>query len=211
MRITSVNVVEGLIPGPKDSGFTAIDKRPQQGRVPVGELGLVGDRVCDTKHHGGPDQALYLYADEDRAWWAGELGREIPAGLFGENLNTDGLDVNGALIGERWRIGEGPDAVELEVRSSRIPCITFEHRMGLAGWIKRFHQARRPGAYLKVLKMGTIGVGDHVTVLSRPDHAVTVEVLFGDQDPAKMSGMLESGIDLVDEIRAMAERVSART
>src|SRR6266508_1227888 len=107
MRLLTVNVVEELIPGPKEDarGRTAIDKRPQVGRVAVGELGLAGDSVCDTKNHGGPDQALYAYAQEDAAWWAGELDREIPTGLFGENLRTDGLDVTNALIGEVWRIG----------------------------------------------------------------------------------------------------------
>src|SRR5215207_1780894 len=165
MRVVAVNVVEELIPGPKEHGVTAIDKRPQVGRVPVGELGLAGDSVCDTKHHGGPDQALYVYATEDSDWWAAQLDREIPPGLFGENLDTVGLEVTGALIGERWQIGDGADAVEVEVRSPRIPCITFQDRMQIRGWIKRFHREGRPGAYLKVLKTGAIAAGDSVTVM----------------------------------------------
>ncbi|TDD48214.1 MOSC domain-containing protein [Kribbella antibiotica] len=207
MRVLTVNVVEELIPGPKETGFTAIDKRPQAGRVPVGELGLAGDRVCDTKNHGGPDQALYAYALEDANWWADELGREIPTGLFGENLQTEGLDVNGALIGEVWRIG---DEVEVLVRSPRVPCITFQHRMEEPRWVKRFHQAGRPGAYLKVLKTGTIAAGDRIEVLSRPDHEVTVADMFAGQDAAKMQVMLDSGTDLEDEIRDHARRIAAR-
>jgi MOSC domain-containing protein YiiM len=89
--LVAVNVVHELIPGPKDSGWTAIDKRPRDGRVVVGELGLAGDTVCDTKHHGGPDQALYVYAREDAEFWATELDREIPPGQFGENLDTSGV------------------------------------------------------------------------------------------------------------------------
>lgn len=207
MRLVTVNVVEELIPGPKETGFTAIDKRPQVGRVPVGELGLRGDSVCDTKNHGGPDQALYAYAVEDSAWWAGQLDREIPPGLFGENLVTEGLDVTNALIGEVWRLG---DEVEVMVRSPRTPCITFQHRMEIPGWIKRFHQEGRPGAYLKVLKTGTLAAGDEVTVLEKPAHEVTVGGLFGGQDPAKMQGMLDSGVDLAEELREMAHRVAAR-
>jgi MOSC domain-containing protein YiiM len=207
MRVLTVNVVEELIPGPKETGFTAIDKRPQSRRVPVGELGLAGDRVCDTANHGGPDQAVYCYAQEDADWWAGELGREIPSGLFGENLRTEGLDVTNALIGEVWRIG---GEVEVMVRAPRIPCITFQHRMELKGWVKRFHQAGRPGAYLKVLKTGTIGAGDPVEILSRPDHEVTIAEMFAAQDSAKMRGMLESGVDLMDELRETAQRVAAR-
>ncbi|MFG1905319.1 MOSC domain-containing protein [Kribbella sp. NPDC048928] len=207
MRLLTVNVVEKLIPGPKETGFTAIDKRPQSGRVRVRELGLEGDRVCDTKNHGGPDLALYTYAEEDAAWWAGELGREIPTGLFGENLRTEGVDVNGALLGEVWRIG---DEVEVMVRAPRIPCITFQHRMQLPHWVKRFHQAGRPGAYLKVLREGTIGAGDPIEIVSKPDHEVTIALMFALEDPAKMQRMLDSGVDLMEELRANAQRIVTR-
>jgi MOSC domain-containing protein YiiM len=207
MRVLTVNVVEELIPGPKKTGLTAIDKRPQSRRVPVGVLGLEGDRVCDTENHGGVDQALYAYAREDSAWWAEQLGREIPAGLFGENLSTERLDITNALIGEVWRLG---DEVEVMVRAPRIPCITFQHRMQLPHWVKRFHQEGRPGAYLKVLKTGTLGAGDPIEVVSRPDHEVTIGVMFAAQDSAKMQGMLDSGVDLVDELRDDARRIAAR-
>jgi len=207
MRVLTVNVVEELIPGPKESGLTAIDKRPQGRRVPVGLLGLEGDRVCDTESHGGPDQALYAYAREDSAWWAEQLGREIPAGLFGENLSTEGLDITNALIGEVWRLG---DEVEVMVRAPRIPCVTFQARMGIPRWVKRFHQEGRPGAYLKVLKTGTIGAGDQIDVISKPDHEVTIGVMFAAQDSAKMRGMLDSDADLVDELRDEAQRIAAR-
>lgn len=207
MRVLTVNVVEGLIPGPKATGWTAIDKRPQSRRVPVGFLGLDGDRVCDIENHGGVDQALYVYAREDSEWWAEQLDREIPTGLFGENLSTEGLDITNALIGEVWRLG---DEVEAMVRAPRIPCITFQHRMQLPHWVKRFHQEGRPGAYLKVLKTGTLGAGDRIDVVSRPDHEVTVGVMFAAQDSAKMQGMLDSGVDLVDELRDNARRIAAR-
>ncbi|MEV6286555.1 MOSC domain-containing protein [Kribbella sp. NPDC051770] len=207
MRLLTVNVVEELIPGPKETGWTAIDKRPQQGRVRVGELGLAGDRVCDSANHGGLDLAVYAYAEEDARWWSEQLGREIPSGLFGENLRTEGVDLTGALLGEVWRIG---DEVEVQVRAPRIPCVTFQHRMGIPRWVKRFHDAGRPGTYLKVLRTGTIGAGDAVTVLSRPEHEVTVGVMFECQDGAKMQGMLDSGVDLMDELREAAQRVAAR-
>ena len=207
MRLLTVNVVEELIPGPKETGLTAIDKRPQPGRVQVGELGLAGDSVCDTKNHGGPDQALYAYTEEDAQWWSAELDRSIPTGLFGENLRTEGLDITGALIGEVWRIG--PD-VEVMVRYPRIPCVTFEHRMGIPRWIKRFHREGRPGAYLKVLKTGTIGAGDPIEIIDRPAHEVTVGEVFGSPDPARMQRMLDSGTDLGDEMIALAQRVAAR-
>ncbi|MEU4602245.1 MOSC domain-containing protein [Kribbella sp. NPDC023972] len=208
MRLLTVNVVEDLIPGPKETGLTAIDKRPQPGRVGVGELGLAGDSVCDTKNHGGPDKALYAYAEEDARWWAADLDRDIPAGLFGENLRTEGLDITGALIGEVWRIG--PE-VEVIVRYPRTPCVTFQHRMQLDGWIKRFHREGRPGAYLKVLKTGAVAAGDPIEIVHRPAHEVTVGEIFGAPDPARMRQMLNSGVDLADEMTALAHRVAARS
>ena len=91
------------------------------------------------RNHGGPDQAVYAYAREDLDLEA-ELGRPLENGVFGENLTTEGLDVNGALIGERWRIG--PDVI-LEVSRPRIPCGTFQGWMAQGDWIKRFTQVAR--------------------------------------------------------------------
>src|SRR3954470_20217439 len=134
-------VVHAIIPKPGETlDVSAIDKRPRGGGLEVGHHGFVLDTQVDRRFHGGAEQALYAYSDEDAAWWAAELDREIPAGLFGENLRINGLEVSGAEIGERWQVGEGPDAVVLEVTSPRTPCRTFQKRMGLRGWIKRFTQ-----------------------------------------------------------------------
>jgi MOSC domain-containing protein YiiM len=97
-------------------GRTSIDKRPVTGPVAVARLGLDGDQVSDTRHHGGVDQAVYAFAREDLDFWAGELGRDVRDGQFGENLTTEGIDVNEAEIGERWRIG----TAELEVVHSPV-------------------------------------------------------------------------------------------
>ncbi|MET7470049.1 MOSC domain-containing protein [Micromonospora sp. NPDC005686] len=183
MKVISVNVGRPQ-PNPwKETGTTGIDKRPVDGRVPVtapgpkgtGAVGLAGDRVYDLAHHGGADQAVYAYAREDLDHWEAELGRPLADGSFGENLTTSGLDVNGALIGERWRIG--PDLV-LEVSCPRIPCGTFQGWLGEQGWIKRFTEAVRPGAYLRVITPGSVGAGDPVEVVHRPGHDVTVALVF---------------------------------
>ncbi|MEU4890825.1 MOSC domain-containing protein [Streptomyces sp. NPDC044780] len=162
---------------------TGIDKRPVDGPVrvaapgPKGQAGsgLAGDTVCDRRHHGGDDQAVYAYAREDLDAWERELGRELANGVFGENLTTSGIDVSGALIGERWRVGSGP---LLEVTSPRIPCRTFAGWLGERGWVKRFTAAGVPGAYLRVLEPGEIRSGDPVEIVHRPDHEVTVAFLF---------------------------------
>jgi MOSC domain-containing protein YiiM len=168
----------------KPVSMTGIDKQPTADPVrvrapgPKGSglgSGLVGDRTFDTAHHGGDDQAVYAYAREDLDQWAAELGRSLANGVFGENLTTRGLDVTGALIGERWRIGA---QVVLEVADSRIPCGTFAHWIAEQGWVKRFTVAARPGAYLRVITPGEIRAGDSIVVESRPDHDVTVGVTF---------------------------------
>ncbi|GAA3780385.1 MOSC domain-containing protein [Micromonospora maritima] len=183
MKVLSVNVGRPR-PNPwKGIGATGIDKRPVDGPVPVtvpdrkgtGQVGLAGDRAYDVAHHGGPDQAVYAYAREGLDRWEAELGRALPSGAFGENLTTSGVDVDGALIGERWRIGA--DLV-LEVSCPRIPCGTFQGWLGEHGWIRRFTHAVRPGAYLRVVTPGSVRAGDPVEVVRRPDHDVTVAVVF---------------------------------
>ncbi|NED81149.1 MOSC domain-containing protein [Streptomyces sp. SID11233] len=183
MKLLSVNTGRPR-PNPwKGLSSTGIDKRPVTGPVAVtapgpkgtGAVGLAGDRVYDVKHHGGSDQAVYAYAREDLDGWQAELGRPLAHGVFGENLTTLGVDVNGALIGERWRIGAD---VVLEVSCPRIPCGTFQGWLGRDGWIKRFTQAALPGAYLRVIEPGEIRAADPVEVVHRPDHDVTVALVF---------------------------------
>ena len=183
MKLLSVNVGQPRLNPWKEMKLTGIDKRPVQGPVMVkpprakgmGMVGLAGDRVYDVRNHGGPDLAVYAYAREDLEFWAAELDRPLPDGVFGENLTTEGADVNGALIGERWRIGT---AVVLEASLPRVPCGTFQGWLALAGWIKRFTLAARPGSYFRVVEEGEIQTGDEIEIVHRPDHDVTVAVTF---------------------------------
>jgi MOSC domain-containing protein YiiM len=183
MRLLSVNIGKPR-PNPwKPVALTGIDKHPVSHPVMVtapgprgtGDVGLAGDRVYDAKNHGGTDQAVYAYAREDLDGWAAELGTPLRNGVFGENLTTEGVDVTGAVIGERWRIG--PDVV-LEVCIPRIPCGTFQGWLARAGWIKRFTAAARPGTYLRVIEPGLIRAGDPAVIEERPAHDVTVAVTF---------------------------------
>ena len=183
MKLRSVNVGQPRENPWKTMKLTGIDKRPVAGPVMVkkprasgmGMVGLAGDRVYDVRNHGGPDLAVYAYAREDLEFWAAELDRPLPDGVFGENLTTEGADVNGALIGERWRIGT---AVVLEASLPRVPCGTFQGWLALAGWIKRFTLAARPGSYFRVVEEGEIQTGDEIEIVHRPDHDVTVAVTF---------------------------------
>jgi len=210
MRVLSVNVGR-LRPNPwKPVAMTGIDKRPVSGPVMVtepgprgtGAVGLAGDQVCDVRHHGGTDQAVYAYAREDLDHWAASLGSTLANGVFGENLTTAGLDVNGALIGERWRIGS---SVVLEVSCPRIPCGTFQGWLARADWIKRFTQAATPGAYLRVVSPGPVSAGDPVTIEHRPAHDVTIEITFRalTTSPELLPRLLAAGA-LPDGIRELA-------
>jgi len=170
-RVISVNTGRG-----KDAGWagkrgrTAIGKRPVTGRAGVGRLGLAGDEQVDKPAHGGPEQALYAYAREDLDWWVEQLGRELANGMFGENITTAGLDVTGALIGEIWDMG----SARVQVTGPRIPCVVFAGWMDERHWVNRFAGARRPGAYLRVLRKGAVGAGDRLEVVSRPAEQVTI-------------------------------------
>ncbi|MFL1900922.1 MOSC domain-containing protein [Streptomyces tauricus] len=164
-------------------GVTGIDKRPVDGPVRVaapgpkgvGGSGLTGDAVCELRHHGGDDQAVYAFAREDLDDWERELERPLSSGMFGENLTTEGVDVSGAKIGERWRVGS---EVVLEVTSGRIPCLTFQGHLGEKGWVRRFTRKGASGAYLRVIEPGEIRAGDPIEIVHRPDHEVTAALQF---------------------------------
>ncbi|MFE3600596.1 MOSC domain-containing protein [Streptomyces sp. NPDC059096] len=185
MKLLTVNVGRPRAVEYTDApgGATGIDKRPVEGPVRVadpgakgeGASGVSGDAVCDLRHHGGTDQAVYAFAREDLDFWERELGRPLPNGTFGENLTTSGLDIMNARIGERWRIGS---EVVLETTSGRIPCRTFQSWLGEKGWVRRFTREAVTGAYLRVITPGEIRAGDPIEVVHRPDHEVTVGLAF---------------------------------
>ena len=198
--------------GPGGALRTAIDKRPVAGRVEVGRLGLTGDTQVSTKHHGGPDKAVYAYAEEDIQHWTGELDRELPPGTFGENLRTTGLDVTRALVGERWRVGE--DGLVVEVTQPRIPCATFQTWLGERRWAKRFTAHGAPGAYLRVLQEGTVAVGDEIEVIHRPSHGVSVGRCFASFDADAGRRLLDAGaageVQLAASLVPYARRAARR-
>ena len=195
--VTAVCRVEQLLRDSGTIGITAIDKRPVDGPVRVRPLGLHADVQADRKHHGGEDQAVYVYADEDAAFFAEQLDRPIPPGLFGENLRTTGVDVTGLVIGERLRLG---DTLELEVTIPRIPCGTFARRMKVDKWVKRFAEEGRPGAYLRVRKSGSVAAGDAVTVLERPEHGVTIGQMFAGLTAEQATAVLAMGDRLAPKV-----------
>lgn len=175
MHVISVNIgkQEAIQVGNK-AVVTGIYKSPVQGKVSINTDGLVGDVIGNTKHHGGKDQAVYLYSVEDYTWWATQLNREMPFGLFGENLTLSSFGNISLKIGDCFHIND----VLLEVTFPRIPCNTLGARMGDADFVKHFIQAQRPGVYTRVLKIGEVQVGDKVEILPTSHNFPTIIELY---------------------------------
>lgn len=213
-RVLSINVGTPVaVDWANPVGATSIIKKAVTGPVRVEELGLEGDDVADKKYHGGIYQAVYAFAREDLDLWSEQLGLPIDNGQFGENLTTSGIDVNESLIGERWRIG----STLFEVVEVRIPCNVFKRWMGLSGfdataWVKRFAAEGRPGPYLRVIEPGHITAGDVITVVHKPDHAVTVSFMFKafSTDRSLLPRLLEAGDALPPKPRAAAKKAAAK-
>jgi len=157
IRILSVNIgsPRTIVQGGRKV-TTAIIKTARLNRVLVTHTGLADDSICDSRYHGGPDQAVYIYRQEDYKWWENELDREITPGTFGENLTISGIPHQGLYIGDVIKF---PD-LELQITAPRIPCATLAATMGDPGFVKRFLRAERPGFYCRVLKTGSIEVAD---------------------------------------------------
>jgi len=208
MRITSVNVgrAETITLGDQ-AMTTGICKRPVSGSVGVSESGLQGDEILDSKHHGGPDQAVYAYSADDYEWWASETGRDYHAGLFGENPTIKGLPTD-MYIGDRLLIGD----VVLEATAARIPCGTLATRMADRGFGLVFRKAERPGIYFRVLNAGVVTCGDSVTVVESSSSKVTVLDLFHfayetSHDPERLRRFLDAPV--AARVRAQIEAALA--
>jgi MOSC domain-containing protein YiiM len=188
-----VEAIEVRAPGPKRGGLGS---------------GVVGDFIGDQRHHGGDTQAVYAVSRAELDWWAAELGRDLPNGMFGENLTVAGVDVDASHVGDRWLVG----GAALVVTAPRIPCATFAARMGEPGWVKRFAARGRSGAYLAVEVGGTLRRGDPIEVVDRPGHGVGVMDVFrawhGDLAAADL--VLDADCLPAAEHEELALRVSRR-
>ncbi len=181
MKLTSVNIGKARAIEAK-SGQTGIYKRSTDAPVRVGTLGLEDDAICDTKNHGGVDQAVYVYGVPDYDWWAEALGKEFHPGTFGENLTVSGFESAGLQVGDRLEVG----TVVLEVTSPRVPCVTLAARMEDEMFVKKFREAERPGVYCRVLQVGSVQVGDEVTLHPYKGETLSAVEMFRDFHKPKL-------------------------
>jgi len=208
MKLLSVNVGQPrTVEWQGRTVETSIFKAPIVGSVMLRTLNLAGDRQADLEAHGGFDKAVYAYSVEDQRWWGQEIGRPLSYGEFGENLTTEGLEVNDALVGERWQIG----SAVLEVSEPRIPCWRLGVRMNDESFPRRFTMALRPGTYLRIVVEGDVGAGDEIRVVGKPDHDVTVRDVFRiyTRDRDEVARLLAIP-QLSESWRRWAERLSGR-
>lgn len=184
MKLTSINIgQEQTLARPNKTEQTGIFKQPLAGPIQITCDGLPGDFIGDKKHHGGPDQALYIYGGADYEWWTAELGRELSPGTFGDNLTIEGLSSADFAIGDILQIGE----VTLQVTSPRIPCGTLAGRMGDPQFVKRFRAAERPGLYCRVLREGQAQAGDPVSLELYNGERISVQESMRDYYEPKLS------------------------
>ncbi len=153
---------------------SAIWKTPVAGRIAARGVNLAGDEQADREAHGGFDKAVYAYSIEDARWFENETDRTLPYGAFGENFTTEGIDLDEAAIGERWAIG----SAVFEVSEPRMPCWRLQVRMNDDQFVRRFTQALRPGAYLRIIDEGDVGAGDEIRVVEKPETGLTVRDVF---------------------------------
>jgi MOSC domain-containing protein YiiM len=204
MKLISVNIgQERSIPKATASGKTGIYKIPTKAPVLITLNGIPDDAICDTKHHGGKDQAIYIYGAADYRWWSQDLGYELEPGAFGENLTISELESAPLRIGDILQISD----LRLQVTSPRMPCVTFAARMGQATFMEKFQKAERPGLYCRVLQGGQVQVGDPVHLEPYTGETVTILKMFRDYyihdlDEATLRHYLATPIS----IRACAEK-----
>lgn len=199
MQIISINLgVERTLQRKNHVEQTGIFKFPTDKPTQVTKLGMEGDVIVSKKHHGGPDQAVYIYGMADYAWWTNEIGKELAPGTFGENMNISDLESAQFNIGDYLQIGE----VTLQVTAPRIPCGTFAARMEDPQWVKKFRQAERPGLYCRVIKEGIVKTGDSVFVEKYTSETLSIVQVFRDYyDKNKSAETIRQHLDAPIAIR----------
>ncbi len=194
MKLLSLNVGRPRqVDTPRGPVLTAIWKSPVEGRVALRRFNLAGDQQADLTVHGGEAKALYLYPSEHYSFWHEEFpGMDLPPGVFGENLTTEGVIEQEAQIGDRFRIG----SCVLQVSQPRMPCFKLALRFGRPDMVKRFWLSGRSGIYFSIVEEGEMGAGDEIVPVSRvPDGITVAELVKLYRDPAPDPARVQVALD----------------
>lgn len=184
MKLISLNTGRPRqVETPRGPVLTSIWKYPVEGRAAVRRFNIDGDQQADLRVHGGEFKAVYLYPSEHYPWWRKDLPEmELPLGMFGENLTTEGVDEREVQIGDRFRIG----TAVLQVTQPRMPCFKLQLKFGRADMVKRFWQSGRSGIYFSIVEEGELAAGDEIEPVSRVQNGITVAELvrlYRDPEP----------------------------
>ncbi|WP_150291750.1 MOSC domain-containing protein [Sphingobium estronivorans] len=151
----------------RDGDYSAIAKKPVDGAVRIGWLGVEGDSVADTVHHGGWDKAIHLYPQDHYDWWRerkpGHRLLDAP-GAFGENIASSGMTEAEICLGDRFSLG----SAVVEVSHGRQPCWKLDHRFGEKDIMATVVKTARCGIYFRVVREGEAKSGLQMTLLERP-------------------------------------------
>ncbi|HRQ21839.1 MAG TPA: MOSC domain-containing protein [Anaerolineales bacterium] len=201
MKLLSINIgKEKVLRTKNGEEITGILKTPVQGPMQITELGIAEDFIGSPKHHGGPDQALYIYGEADYQWWEKELGQKLAPGIFGENLTIRGIENASVNVGDYLYIGD----VALQVSAPRIPCGTFASHMQDPQWVKKFRAAERPGFYCRVLQTGTITAGDDVRMEKFASETISIVEVYRDHYEKRGEELLRRQLNAPISIRLRA-------
>ena len=208
MKVISVNAGMSVRLGRSRSG---IYKTPITGPVEITPLGIEADAICDRRHHGGLDQALYIYRIEDYRWWAEEHAMAVDAGWFGDNLTLEGIPDGEPAIGDVFRIND----VVLQVTAPRTPCAKLGLRMEDPRFPRKFQLVERPGFYCRVLATGMLRSEASVVFKAFDDTRVSVLEVFRNRYAANLTTqtidrLLRSPIATMERQRLESLRPSAR-
>ena len=184
MKIVSINIAKPAeITHAGRTVETGIFKTPVSDSIIITKLGLAGDHIIDKSVHGGEDQAVYLYSQEDNDWWANQLDRPIEPGMFGENLTLSSFSTDKLKIGDRLKVND----VVLEITAPRTPCFKLAQKMGDPKFVKTFAEAVKPGAYARVIKEGEVHVGNEVTIENTEEDYSKIHEVFTEWHSANKS------------------------
>ncbi|KAK7749992.1 hypothetical protein SLS62_008101 [Diatrype stigma] len=154
---------------------SGIDKIPRTDRIPVSFLGLEADEH-DPTFHGGVDKAVHGYCSSHypswRAEFPGSASRFRPGG-FGENLVTARMNERNVCIGDVVSVGD--DGLLLQVSLPRQPCFKLNHRFQLKNFAPNTYKLSRTGWYYRVLREGSVQVGDEIRLVERKWPQWTIE------------------------------------
>lgn len=164
---------------------TAFAKSPRPGKHWLAYHGFEQDEQADTRHHGGIDKAICVYASEHYPHWRETLNLpNFPFGAFGENLTTEGLIETELCVGDVFSAGEAM----LQVSQPRQPCWKLARHWRIKDLAAQVEQNGFSGFYFRVLRHGHVSAGDALELRQRPNPQWTLqrcnEIMYHRKDDA---------------------------